>query len=79
MRAEVLCLVAALSASILSGCATTRRMEPLPSTFLEGAPLEHSISRVPFEHAWAGQAKVAQPVTAIYVKPVRTDLLSSEE
>lgn len=79
MRMLLVVMVAALHASLLSGCATKQRMEPLPPTFLEGAPREHAIDRVPFEHAWGADTKIAQPVKAIYVKPVRTDLLSPEE
>ena len=57
----------------LSGCAGWTKPAPLPETFLEGAPPESSIPRVPFQQAWASDAKFSKEIRELYLPPVRTD------
>ena len=71
-----LCSIASIV--FLAGCALQRKFEPISNTFLEGAPSESTISRVPFKHAWATTTPSANNITAIYVLPVRTDKLDPD-
>jgi hypothetical protein len=74
----IMFMMAVLELTSLGGSAARQRIEPLPPTFLEGAPQESRIERVPFEQAWAASDALKTPVSAIFVKPVRTDLLPPE-
>ena len=78
MRMAIIFMMAVLQLTNLVGCAARQRVEHVPATFLDGAPLESRIERVPFEQAWAASDTLKTPVSAIFVKPVRTDLLPSE-
>lgn len=78
MRICFLILIAVAHVLTLSGCSARQRVAELPHTFLEGAPFEHKIERVPFEQAWGSDQKPRGAITAIYVKPVRIDLLPAD-
>ncbi len=62
----------------LLACAVKERTEPVVETFLEGAPRESTIADIPFLHAWIAPQQTPIPYTAIYVKPVRTDLIPKD-
>jgi hypothetical protein len=64
--------------ALAAGCAWVQQSAPLPKTFLEGAPHESTLPRVPFTHAWASNARVTQKIEAIYIQPIRTDKLDPE-
>jgi hypothetical protein len=63
----------------LAACSLKERTDPLPPTFLEGAPLESTIPEIPFQHAWAASREAITPYDSVYIKPVRIDLLPADE
>lgn len=52
MRGGLLIFIAVAHVLTLAGCSARQRVAELPHTFLEGAPFDHKIARVPFEQAW---------------------------
>lgn len=64
--------------TLLAGCSLIKQTDPLPDTFLEGAPVESAIPRVPFIHAWASDAVLTNKATSLYLLPVRTDKVDPE-
>lgn len=67
-----------LSSLVLVACAVKERTEPVVATFLDGVPRESTVADIPFLHAWIAPQQSPLPYTNIYVKPVRTDLMSPE-
>lgn len=63
----------------LAGCSIKERTDPVSPVFLDGAPHEEAIAELPFKHSWV--AAPGEPVSyrTIYIKPVRTDVLPSDE
>ncbi|MBN8549009.1 MAG: DUF3313 domain-containing protein [Deltaproteobacteria bacterium] len=67
-------------AFILSGCATHSQLTAhLPQTFLEGVDLKNKEDRLPYEHSWIKPKVDWAKYKGVYVAPVRTDLLSSDD
>jgi hypothetical protein len=64
---------------IFTACSLKARVDPLPPSFLEGAPLESTIAEIPFQHAWAAPRDQSTSYESIYIKPIRIDLLPADE
>jgi Protein of unknown function (DUF3313) len=65
-----------LACLLMSGCATHTRMSvPIPNTFLEDVDITKKKENLPFDHAWSRPGVDWSSYKAIYIKPVRTDLL----
>ncbi len=63
----------------LSGCAMSRRMsDSLPNTFLKDVNLKEKKERLPFDHSWSNPTTNWDSYTALYLKPVRADLIPAE-
>lgn len=67
-----------LTLTVATGCAVQDKAKPMPTTFLQGVPLESKIERVPFEHAWKRPGDIRIGIDSIYVKPIRTDLVPAD-
>ena len=65
--------------AIVTGCSLKERNDPLSPTFLEGVPIESQLKEMPFRHSWLAPNRKKYSLRSVYVKPVRTDLLSAEE
>jgi hypothetical protein len=76
---KLLCAALLLLNGIISGCALRQRTEPISTVFLDGAPYEHAIPELPFQHSWLAPQNNPRSLTSIFIKPVRTDLLPDDE
>jgi hypothetical protein len=70
-------LVLAFTFSTVGGCAIYNQTQPVSPLFLDGATLDSTVDRVPFQHAWSS-SNSGGGISSIYVKPVRVDLLSPD-
>lgn len=61
----------------LGGCAVYDRTRAVSPVFLDGADLESTVDRVPFQHAWSG-SNPGTGISSLYIKPVRIDLLPAD-
>lgn len=71
-------IIVVLITTLPVACAWVQQAAPLRDTFLEGAPLQSTIPRVPFKHAWSSDAPVPQGITSVYLLPVRTDRIDPD-
>lgn len=58
----------------LGGCTIYKQIQPISPVFLEGATLNSTVDRVPFQHAWSSSNPGAG-IRSVFVRPVRIDLL----
>jgi len=75
----IACLLIALTCISICGCSVKERTDPITTVFLDGAPVESTIKEIPFKHAWLAPREKPLKLTSVFVKPIRTDLLPSEE
>ena len=64
---------------LLSACSLQERAAPVVGTFLDGVPVESTVNGIPFEHAWLAPSRAERVHHSVYIKPVRTDMLSPDE
>ncbi len=71
-----ICLILLCSCA---ACSLKERVEPISPVFLDGAALESRIPEIPFQHAWAAPGAGTATYRSVYIKPIRTDLLPTDE
>jgi hypothetical protein len=64
--------------SAILGCGAYKRIAPVSPTFLEGVDTASTVENLPFDHAWVQPNFDARKYSKLFIKPVRTDLVSDE-
>ena len=66
-----------LSSAII-GCGAYKRIAPVSPTFLEGVDTTSTVENLPFDHAWVQANFDSRKYTRLFIKPIRTDLVSDQ-
>jgi hypothetical protein len=72
-------VVIASFCGMLLGCSAYKRIDSVPTTFLEGVDTTKSIDNLPFSHAWVKPGFDGRMYRKVYLPKIRTDLLPIDQ